>query len=369
MGKKKAQPGAVRRAGMAEPTSAHRRFPTVPDVAAQPQMAPDILLDWRFNLALIAAMEILLILFALPKEITTHRQQAAQKALWRGDYRKAYTLYYDLERADRNNAGYLKGIADARLGLGYYDVAIKYYVQTYQENYTPPDLFVQIARAYWGLAQAARDDPKRQAQCLQMSRSAREKARVEWPNDLKVNYWLGWLALDDGGDLIKAASHFGRVRRDAIPAGSSPTEEEERLIKEAEKYITNIRAQVFKGKDYPLDISGIQIVDKPIGPEATTSSLFRIAPPTRPTATPSTAPATTPIATIPTAPQPTSAVAVRPPAATPTPPTTAVAPPPMARGTTKTGALTIAPARPPSSPQPTSPGLVPTQATTASKAR
>lgn len=327
MSKKKGQPNIERRAGMDAVTSG-RRTPGSPfDIAAQPEMASDILLDWRFNLAIIAAMEILLIIFALPKEITARRHQAAQRALWREDYRRAYTLYYDLEQADRNNPGYLKGIADARLGAKYHDVALRYYVKTYQENYHPPDLFIQIARAYWGLARDTRDDPQRQAEYLQRCRNARETARLEWPKDLKVNYWLGWFALNDGGDLIKAANHFGRVRRNALPAGASPNEEEERLIREAEKYITDIRAKVFKGKDYPLDISALQIVDKPIGPETPTSSLFRLPPPTAATTTPTTTPTITPtttatiapIATMPAAPPPTTAVTVRPPAATPPP--------------------------------------------------
>lgn len=264
-----------------------RRIRVTPAPTVAPTVAPkttvaDVLLDWRFNLIVIGCMELMLIAFSIPREITRYRLNAGQQALWREDYTKASYHYSLLNQDEPNNPGYLKCLGDTFLGRRRYKEALAYYRQAGGANYGPPETKVQAARAFYGLAQTL-SDPAQQNQCADMALKLVQAARQEAPNDLKVNYWSGWFSLNYG-DLIAAADYFSRVRTETIPGHLSPNEEQDRLIKRAQDNLKRIHSLIFADKDYPLDLRGLEIVSTP-------TLAQRALPPTARPATTSTTPA------------------------------------------------------------------------------
>jgi len=263
------------------------RIPPAPVVveATAPPTPANVLLDWRFNLVVLGCMEVLLILFALPREIERFRVAEAQKALWRADrmflrglssnlsereretmrtgYLRAYGLYYKLERNDRNNPGHLRALGDASLGRGQYAVALEYYRRATEGRYNSPEVKLQVARIYSIMANQEKD-PKRQKDYIEASQKLLQLAYQEGPNNLKVNFWLGYYAASNG-DLIEAAELFSRVRKDMVPSGK-PNEEEASLIAEAKDTLAQIQTAIFKGADFRLDLTGVKIPTIPPAP-------------------------------------------------------------------------------------------------------
>ncbi|MCX8037155.1 MAG: hypothetical protein N3D11_08955 [Candidatus Sumerlaeia bacterium] len=269
---------------MASKKTVRAAAPAVAATIPQPSsLVSDILLDWRFNLIVIVSMEILLILFALPREIERYRIAAAQKALLRGDYQRAYSLYYALEKRDKSNPGYLKALGDIALARLQFSRALEYYQRASTAGYAAPDLKLHVARTYYELAQRE-TDPKRQNEYVDGCRKLLQSAREEAPNDLAVNYWLGWFALN-AQDLVEAADFFSRVRPEALPRGWKPTPVQQDLIKKAQQELARIRAAIFEGKDFPLDLTGLEILTTPTLPTA------QPIPPPKAAATPTTPPA------------------------------------------------------------------------------
>jgi len=240
------------------------RVPPAPHVAtvAPPKTAvTDVLLDWRFNLIVIGCMELMLIAFSIPREITRFRLNGGQKALWREDYTKAFYYYSLLDQDEPNNSGYLKCLGDAALGRRRFREALAYYQRAGGKDFGSADMKVQAARAFFGLAQSE-TNPARQNDYVDVAGKLVQAAHQEAPNDLKVNYWLGWFSMSSG-DLINAAESFSRVRAEAIPGHLAPNEEQERLIKRADENLKRIHSLIFADKDYPLDLRGLEIVSTP----------------------------------------------------------------------------------------------------------
>ncbi len=293
---------------MASKKTIRAAAPAVPAPVPPPStLVSDILLDWRFNLIVIVSMEILLILFALPREIERYRISEAQKALLRGDYQRAYSLYYALEKRDKGNAGYLKALGDIALGRLQFSRALDYYQKASTAGYAAPDLKLHVARTYYELAQRE-TDPKRQNEYVDGCRKLLQSAREEAPNDLAVNYWLGWFALN-AQDFVEAADFFSRVRPEALPRGWKPTPVQEDLIQKAQQELARIRAFIFEGKDFPLDLTGLEILTTPTLPAA------QPAPAPKAAATPTTAPSAASVAPPTTAPAGAIPAPVAPPAA------------------------------------------------------
>jgi len=287
--------------------------PAAAEVTRQPETpAPDTLLDWRFNLIVLGCMEVLLIMFALPREVERYRQTEAQKALWRGNYPRAFKLYYQLNRDDPSNAGYLKALGDAAMGRGQHATALDYYERATNNTFNSPEIKIQVGRIYDVMAQSEKD-PKQKKTYLDASRKLFEMALREGPDDLKVNFWLGQYYAN-AGDLTEAAEFFSRVRADVLQPWVKPNEEEARLIADAKKALAQIQAIVFKDADFRLDLTGMVITSTPTltatvaAPAATTAPLrLELTPasgvatppgPLRPPAgTTATAPARAPTAT------------------------------------------------------------------------
>jgi len=221
----------------------------------------DILLNWRFNLLVLGCMELLLILFFLPREIEHHRLAEGKKALLAGDYLRAYRYYFQLCEEDPDNPGYLKALGDAALGRGQYLRALGYYDQATRGRFNLPGMKIQVALAYHGLAQSERD-PKRRAEYERRRDRFLQLARQEAPTDLKVNYWLGRFA-ELSGDLVEAAEFYSRVRADMIPRGRPPNEEQKRLIADARTRLKRIENAIFRGKDFSLKVSDLRVAPTP----------------------------------------------------------------------------------------------------------
>jgi hypothetical protein len=240
------------------------RTPKTPAAAVPappPATTTDVLLDWRFNLIVIGCMEMLLIIFALPREIERYQYLEAQKALWRQDYLQAYRRYYALNRDDPSNTFYLQRLGDATLGRGQYPTALEYYRKATSGAFNTPEIRIQVAKIFDALANTEKD-PKQRREYAETSAKFREMARDEAPNDLKINYELGQLALKYGS-LIEAAEFLSHVRADAIPGGAKPNEEQQRMINEAKKYLAQIQSIVFNNADYRLDLTGVEIRSTP----------------------------------------------------------------------------------------------------------
>jgi len=314
--------------------------PVKPVPAPQPTSFTNVLIDWRFNLILIGVMEVLLILFALPRELLRYRLFEGQRALWHGDWSRASTFFYELEKQDRNNPGYLKAMGDVALGRHQVSRALEHYQKADRAGYSAPDLNVQAARACYEMA-VQESDPKRQQEYLSQCQRLFQIARQQAPNDLKTNYWMGWFA-QNARDYIAAADFFSRVRADALPPGYTPNEEQADLIKRAQENLAQIRTTVFEGKDYALNLSGLEIKTTPT-----------LTVPTAPPVPPFRPPAVmTPLAAVQTPASPTPSVAPKSPAATPTPAAVQTPAPPTPPAATKTP-LVIAPAvRPPAAEAP-----------------
>ncbi|KPL11797.1 hypothetical protein AMJ85_02910 [candidate division BRC1 bacterium SM23_51] len=236
-----------------------------PAVSARPRPQAterNILLNWRFNLIVLSCMELLVVAFFLPREITRYRQVNGQEALLDGDWSRAYKYYRPLHQQDQNNPTYLKALGDVALGRRQYSRALDYYDRATKRSPNLRDVKVQAALALQGLAQAEKD-PQRRTRYVERSVELMRLAYREEPYSLKVSYWMGAFA-QAAGDSIRAAQYYARVRAEAVGRGELNAEQE-RLIDNAQKRLEALQTAVFSGKDYALNLAGMEIAVLPPG--------------------------------------------------------------------------------------------------------
>lgn len=284
------------------------KSPAVP-AGPQPQTAAkNILLDWRFNLIVLGFMELVIVGFFLPREIMRYHQKVGQKALLREDYALAYKHYRWLHRKNENNPTYLKALGDVALGRALreynrrqYSRALDYYERATKQSPNLRGVKIQAALAFQGLAREEKDSQKR-AELIRRSWEFMQLAFREERGSLKVNYWMGEFTRVLVGDLFLATRYYSRVRIDATRRGKL-NKEQQRLLQDAQTRLAQLQVGVFQGKDYSLDLTGMEITVLP--PDL----IGRTVPPpapatTTPSATTTTAPAA---ATSPSEPRTTTA--------------------------------------------------------------
>jgi hypothetical protein len=240
--------------------------------------AHNILLDWRFNLAVLAFLELLIVILFLPNEIASYRRDTARQAMLRKNYDTAEKYFKALVRSYPDNATYLQGLGDvylekaARQGndqdTELYQYALSCYEKAMGLNSELPDIRIMAARAYYGLLPMLRDEQRKQGekQCQDLLSAAIK----ENPNSLKVNLYWGQFK-EEMGDLVGAADRYSRVRAEMIPLHQPPNAEQKALIDEARTRLARVRGLIMK-EEYSLDLAGM--------PEVRMSGKNVTAPPT-----------------------------------------------------------------------------------------
>lgn len=249
--KKKARSAALAPAPAATPKK-ERRF------------VANVLLDWRFNLAILVCMELLLIAIFFNRELVRFHQERASRALQvaesREDYERAYKDYKWLLSRDKNAPSYIQRLGDAALGLENYTEALDLYKKASGGRFDRPGMNLSMALCYRGMA-GKTNDPKRQTEYLRSSIQHMNRAVAEAPLDLKTNYWRGQLA-NSMGDLVEASEYFARVRSELIRRPRPANLEEKRLEADAKEQIEAIRAYMLGDADYALHVDRVKFPER-----------------------------------------------------------------------------------------------------------